>query len=105
MIATGWSEVEADIVADWRAGFSVRECARRSGWSPEVASRVLRAHGCDVKGRPPAARGTFGGNWTDGEFAAVLFARGPTDALERHRAVGGLRARCRPQTMRPRNHG
>ena len=86
MIATGWGEVEAGMVADWRAGFTVRETAKRAGWSPEVVSRVLRAHGCDLKGKPPATRGSFGGNWTDGEFAAVLFARGPTDALERHRA-------------------
>ena len=85
MIATGWGEVEAGIVADWRAGFTVREVAKRSGWSTEVVSRTLRRHGCDVKGKKPAVRGTFGRNWTDGEFAAVLFAKGPADALERHR--------------------
>lgn len=86
MIATGWDEAEAAMIADWRAGFTVRETAKRAGWSPEVVSRVLRAHGCDLKGKKPAMRGTFGGNWTDGEFAAVLFAKGPADALERHRA-------------------
>jgi hypothetical protein len=86
MIATGWGEVEAGMVADWRAGFTIREVAKRSGWSTEVVSRVLRSHGCDVKGKAPGARGTFGGNWTVGEFAAVMFAKGPADALERHRA-------------------
>lgn len=39
MNATGWGEVEAGIVANWRAGFTVRECAKRSGWSTEVVSR------------------------------------------------------------------
>ncbi len=76
MIATGWGEVEAGIVADWRAGFTVREVAKRSGWSTEVVSRTLRRHGCDVKGKKPAVRGTFGRNWTDGEFAAVRNAFG-----------------------------
>lgn len=31
MIATGWGEVEAGIVADWRAGFTVAETARVYG--------------------------------------------------------------------------
>lgn len=84
MINTSWSDVEAAIVADWHAGFRLREIAARSGWSPPVVSRVLRQHGINPRGRPQLCGKSPA--WSDGEFAAVLFARNEGDALHRYRA-------------------
>jgi hypothetical protein len=85
MIVTGWGEVEAGIVADWRAGFTIRECAKRSGWSTDVVSRVLREHGINPRGRPRVhGKAPM---WSDAELVAVVFARDQGDARQRYRAL------------------
>ena len=84
MIATGWGEAEAGMVADWHAGFRLPEIAARCGWSPPVVSRVLRQHGINPRGRPLMCGKSP--SWTDAELVAVMFAQDEGDALRRYRA-------------------
>jgi hypothetical protein len=36
VISTGWADVEASILADWAAGFTVRQIAARCGWGRQT---------------------------------------------------------------------
>ena len=84
-LSTGWTETEASIVADWHAGFTVRQIAARCGWWRKSVSRVLTKHGID-----PFARGAGGSivpRWTDAELAAIAGAADQGDAWRRYCAV------------------
>ena len=51
MLATGWSEVEEQMIADWHAGFKITEIAARAGVHPSTAGKILRRRGIDTMSR------------------------------------------------------
>lgn len=77
-VSTGWTDVEAQIVRDVRAGARMDEIIRASGWSVYVVRKVLRAHGIHMCPR--------GESWTNEEKAVIRDAVSPTDAIVQFRA-------------------
>ena len=81
-LSTGWADVEASILADWAAGFTVRQIAARCGWWRKSVSRVLTKHGIDPFSRGPG--GSIVPRWTDTELAAIAGAADSGDAWRRY---------------------
>lgn len=95
MIATGWGEVEAAIVAHSRAGLSAAQIAPLVGWGRKAVSRVLALHGCPVNntgGTGKRGRHSRGGIvlhaiWSDDEIAVVAGASSAAEAVRAHVAA------------------
>lgn len=92
MIATGWADVEASILADSAAGLSIPKIAARCGWGRQAVAGVLARHGMPVY----SAGGSFARGkhtkkparlvrWTDEEKAVVRTATSCTDAQRLYR--------------------
>jgi hypothetical protein len=94
VISTGWADVEASILADSAAGFTVRQIAARCGWGRQAVAGVLARHGmpglsaggASVRGKhakvPQESRFV---RWTDEEKAVVAAATSCTDAQRLYR--------------------
>lgn len=85
LISTGWADVEASILADWAAGFTVRQIAARCGWWRKSVSCVLTKHGIDPFSRGPG--GSIVPRWTETELAAIAGAADQGDAWRRYCAA------------------
>ncbi len=92
-LSTGWADVEASILADSAAGFTVRQIAARCGWGRQVVAGVLARHempvysvgGAFVRGRHTKAPQSRFVRWTDEEKAVVRTATSRADAQRLYR--------------------
>ena len=92
LISTGWADVEASILADWAAGFTVRQIAARCGWGRQAVAGVLArnmmpvvsANGAYHRGRH-ARKPSLWERWTDEEKAVVAAARSLGEAQRVYR--------------------
>ena len=82
-LPTGWADVEASILADSTAGYSIPEIAARCGWGRQAVAGVLARHGMPVR----SAGGSFVPRWTDTELAAIAGAADQGDAWRRYCAA------------------
>jgi hypothetical protein len=91
-LSTGWGEVEASILADSAAGFTVRQIAARCGWGRQAVAGVLARHGMPVysaggsfvRGRHTKKPALYE-RWTDEEKAVVAAAASCADAQRLYR--------------------
>jgi len=88
-LSTGWADVEAAILADSAAGFTVRQIAARCGWGRQAVAGVLARHGMPVYSVGGAfVRGRQESRfvrWTDEEKAVVRTATSRADAQRLYR--------------------
>ena len=81
-LPTGWADVEASILADSTAGYTIPEIVARCGWGRQAVAGVLArnmmpvvsANGAYRRGRH-ARKPSLWERWTDEEKAVVAAAR------------------------------
>ena len=91
-LSTTWADVEASILADSAAGYTIPEIAARCGWGRQAVAGVLArnmmpvvsANGAYHRGRH-ARKPSLWERWTDEEKAVVAAARSLGEAQRVYR--------------------
>ena len=93
-LSTTWADVEASILADSAAGYTIPEIAARCGWGRQAVAGVLArnmmpvvsANGAYHRGRH-ARKPSLWERWTDEEDAVILAAGSLAEARDAHAAA------------------